>query len=370
MTARTSIDLEDVVASHGPDDPARFLAIADHFLTAGDLPAAAAALDRAHGLLPDDPGLARQRAGILDALAVREHGLVWRYVPAGTFLMGSEHGDPDERPVHPRRLGAFWITEIPLTWADACRLLGFRAPPDGDPLEDGDLPGGEALSREESLDLHERRKLRLQYCETETLVAEGWHAHEGPGCGVRRRNNDAPFTYDRKPMIAASIEEAHLLARRLSTPELRVGLPSEAQWEKAARGGLVGRRYAWGDTPPDRGRCDFDRPTEFRLTDPRDLPPNGYGLHGMCGGVWEWTSDVYDALAYHRAAEGDPGGPWISLAGRSTAEVPAEDEVERVLRGGSWCDCAEAVTVSFRMGRLAAHSESPSIGLRLVREPR
>ena len=82
-----TIDLDEVSASHGPDEPSRYIAIADHFLGLGDRAAAATALDRAHGLAPDDAGLARHRAAILDELAVTEHGLVWRYVPAGSFLM-------------------------------------------------------------------------------------------------------------------------------------------------------------------------------------------------------------------------------------------------------------------------------------------
>src|SRR5207245_2031851 len=109
------------------------------------------------------------------------------------------------------------------------------------------------------------------------------------------------------------------------------GLPSEAEWERAARGGLIGQRYSWGDERPDPSRCDFDHFEEFHLAEPRSLPPNGYGLYGMCGGVSEWTSSPYDALAYHpRRPDGGP------------------NPTNRVLRGGSSADGAEAVTVSFR----------------------
>jgi sulfatase modifying factor 1 len=352
-----TIRLEDVIASHGPDDPARFIAIADHFLTLEDLPAAAAALDRAYGLSPDDDGLARQRAAILDQLAVHEHGLIWRYVPAGTFLMGSDHGDPDERPVHPRRLAAFWITDAPITWSAFCALLGWSAPPDGWPPED------EALERHEAWDLGQSRKIQLQYCESETIEAlASWHEHEHTEGDVPRLDPAAPLRYDRKPMVGAALRQIERLAAHLSTPAMRYALPTEAQWEKAARGGLVGRRYAWGDEPPTRTRCDFDRMGDYRLGDPRELPPNGYGLHGMCGGVSEWTADVYDAQAYHRARAGDLGPP-------PADEAPTADEAQRVLRGGSWCDCAAAVTVSFRSACRPARAESPTVGFRLVRAP-
>src|SRR5262249_4847099 len=96
------IDLDEVIASHRDADVARYVAIADYFLVREDRAAAAVALDRAFGLAPDNSDIARQRAVILDELALREHDLAWRYVPAGTFLMGSATGDPDERPVHPR----------------------------------------------------------------------------------------------------------------------------------------------------------------------------------------------------------------------------------------------------------------------------
>lgn len=346
-----TFDLEEVAASHGPDEPARFIAIADYFLTADDPHAAAAALDRAYGLAPEDADLARHRASILDQLAVREHGMVWRYVPAGTFAMGSEHGDPDERPVHQRRLDAFWITDVPITWHDFCALLGWHLPPAGWPPDLAELEHFEwfgRFERYEQLLIVVRQKIRNEY---EDLAEESSHAGAGAEPAPPRR-------YDRKPMIAASIREAETLCARLSTAAIRCALPTEAQWEKAARGGLAGRRYAWGDAPPTRACCDFDRMGDYRVIDPRELPPNGYGLYGMCGGVSEWTADVYDALAYHRARAGDLARPTVP-----------EDTALGVLRGGSWTDCAGAVTVSHRSARHPARTISPTIGFRLVRAP-
>jgi formylglycine-generating enzyme required for sulfatase activity len=350
-----TIDLEDVLASHGPDDPARFIAIADHFLTADDPHAAAAALDRAYGLAPDDADLENHRAAILDQLAVQEHGLVWRYVPAGTFLMGSETGDPDERPVHPRRLPAFWITDAPVTWHDYCVLLGWSEPPQGWP------PEGTELERDERFEIAQAHKIRSRYCGTPLMDSQEWQAQiersftgEGPPPRI-----PVPGRFGRAPMVAVSVREAERLTARLSTAAVRYALPTEAQWEKAARGGLVGRRYAWGDAPPTRERCDFDRMGDYRLIDPRELPPNGYGLFGMCGGVSEWTADVYDALAYHRARAGDLSAP-----------TPPEDDALGVLRGGSWTDCADAVTVSYRTAYGTERAASPTIGFRLVRMTR
>lgn len=339
------MNAEAVLSSYGPDDPARFLVAADAFLLDGHKRLAASALDRAFALCPDDKDIARQRAAILDELALTVHGLVFRYVPAGTFLMGSEDGDPDERPVHPRRLDDFWICQVPISWAAFCRLLEFAPPPDGSPPDDED---------EDHFAYHNNNRIRLQYCEDETTAARDWHAHAGQEEweAVPRTDASKPETYETKPMIAVSVAEAEALAAALSFEKVVYTLPTEAEWEKAARGGRAGSKYSWGDAPPTLDLCDFGRMGDFRLRDPKTLPPNGYGIYGMCGGVLELTADTYDALAYHRASRGD-----LSPAGTA-----------RVLRGGSFTDCADAVTVSFRTAHGAGDDGScPNIGFRLVR---
>ncbi|MEW2353105.1 SUMF1/EgtB/PvdO family nonheme iron enzyme [Spirillospora sp. NPDC029432] len=333
---------------------------------AGDLRAAAAAYDRAYALDPEDAELAAARAALLDRLAITEHGLVFRYVPAGTFLMGSETGDPDERPVHPVRLGDYWITDAPVSWSAYCALMGWVPPPVGMPEE----------RPENAFGLYDTNKIRLQYCEDATTRAIGWHAHdprlwgrrEGEGPGPERRfgepprESDDPWGYDRKPMVSVPWDDAVALGEKLSTSKVRYRLPTEAEWERAARGGLPGRRYPWGDEPPTPERCDFGRFDDFSIRPVREKPPNGYGLYAMAGSVWEWTADRYDAEYYRHSPEADPAGPGTGS--------------ERVLRGGSWADCAETVTVSFRMSRPVSTDyrgggptwrQTPNIGFRLCR---
>lgn len=310
------MELSALIASYGDDDPSRFVVLADHFMVREDRAAAAAAIDRAFGLAPRDRDIALQRAAILDDLALEEHGLRWRYVPAGTFLMGSVYGDPDERPVHPRTLAAFWITDVPISWHRYSELRGWGRPGLSSRERDSENPLASSIN-----------------------------------IGVRWRYNH----HDHQPMIAASTGEAEQLAAHLtSVGPARYGLPSEPQWEKAARGGLVGAQYSWGDDPPTSARCDFERMGDYQLLDPRGFPANGYGLYSMCGGVSERTSDIYDALAYRRAAQGDFSPPPVN-------------EPERVLRGGSWVDCAQAVTVSYRMSRGDRQRATPTIGFRLIR---
>ena len=367
-----SFDREALLSAKGsgtPDEGEHWLVAADWFLSGGETALAASALDRAYGLLPDRSELARQRRGVLDELSIEEHGLVFRYVPAGTFLMGSSTGDPDERPVHARRVEPFWIAEVPMSWSAYCALAGYSQPPQGWPGNADPSMVDPREDRMRAFHLHEDNKIRLQYCESETTAAGDWHSHTGDTRfgSPPRANPSRVVVYDRKPMVAVSAVDAEEVAARMSSETVLYRLPFEAEWEKAARGGLIGAAWSWGDAPPTRERCDFDRFGAFHLLDPRSLPPNGYGLYGMCGGVAEWTGDRYDALAYHR----------VSVKGE-TVEPPERTDA-RVLRGGSWSDCAEAITVSFRSARVTSdwrqanvvgHAPAPNIGFRLVRVSR
>jgi formylglycine-generating enzyme required for sulfatase activity len=337
----------------------------------GDLESAATAYDRAYGSDPDDGDIATLRAGLLDRLARTERGLRLRYIPAGSFTMGSDTGDADEQPVHPVEVDAFWIMETPLSWAAFADLMGWTPPSDSLPVGEVELeaeegPGGVAFY------LREANKIRLQYCEDATTGAGDWHAHVEGGTlrevfGTSPRSDPRrPWQYERKPMVAIGWQDAEELGARLSTAELVWRLPTEAEWELAARGGLVGCQYPWGNEPPAHDRCDFDRFHEFSILPMRRFAPNGYGLYAMSGGVWEWTRDWYDAEFYRSSPARNPTGP---PAGR-----------EKVLRGGSWSDCAEVATVSFRNSRASESWRqpgwgphyTPNIGLRLCcvrREP-
>jgi formylglycine-generating enzyme required for sulfatase activity len=350
-----------------PEGDARALAeVADLLAADGNLEGAATVYDRAYGIEPNDAKIASARRDVLNRLAVVEHGLTFRYIPGGVFLMGCEQGEADERPWHPVWLSPYWLSETPISWAAYLRLMEWEAPPFAVP------PGSpqQAQGGDQPLFyLREANKLRLQYCETHTTRARDWHGHwrhaQGaatPGESPARDDAQAPPDYDAKPMVAVAWQEADELVERLTTPSIRYRLPTEAQWEKAARGGLIGRRYAWGDALPTPERCDFQRFGEFSIRPMTALPPNGYGLYAMCGGVWEWTRDWYDRDYYRNAPDSDPQGP--------------ETGEEKVLRGGSWADCAETVTVTFRMSRDSQSWRdanwgkhlSPNIGFRLCRQ--
>jgi formylglycine-generating enzyme required for sulfatase activity len=353
-------------------DPWLLLTLGRELEEDGNREGAATVYDRAYGLDPANEEVRVARARVLDALAVVEHGLKFRYIPGGPFLMGCNEGEPDERPWHPVWLSPFWLAEAPVSWGAYCRLMGWAPPPTAR-LPEGGGPAGVA-DQGALFILHNINKIRLQYCEDQTTRAVDWHAHlpevaanpTRAGFGVPPRTDPtAPWSYENKPMVAAAWQDALELADRLSTKDVLYHLPTEAQWEKAARGGLIGGRHAWGEEPPDAERCDFNRFGAFSLLPMRTFPANGYGLYAMNGCVWEWVRDWYDRDYYRTAADRDPEGP-------------AQGE-ERVLRGGSWSDCAEVVTVTFRMSRASAGwregfrqgaSPAPNVGFRLCRTVR
>lgn len=365
------MSIDALMASHGRSGhPREFLAMGRRLEETGEARTAATAYDRAFGLDPRDDSIVHARRFLLDRLAVVEHGLTFRYIPAGTFLMGSEAGDPDELPVHAVRLGDYWLSESPVTWAAYCDLMGWSAAPRGMPAEPAGPDRNEP--RRGLFALGSANKIRLRYCQDAASRARDWQApapehpmaerdEEIPPGAAQHDDPNRPRAYDERPMVSVSWQDAEDLCERITTEGIAYRLPTEAEWEKAARGGRIGSRYPWGDEPPDASRCDFDRFGAFSILPSHQFPPNDYGLYAMSGGVWEWTSDWYDAEYYRESPARDPRGP--------------ADGAARVLRGGSWADCAEAVTVSFRMARAGSSWRTgtwgghlaPNIGFRLCR---
>ncbi len=353
-----------------------FFSLAKEFQANGNLRMAATAYDRAYGLNPENHDIAIARKQILAQLAVVEHGMKFCYIPAGAFLMGSETGEADEQPIHPVELGDFWLSEMPVSWATYCELMKWELPPHACPAEKEPENHSASFGY-----LHEENKIRLQYCENTTERAMDWHAHcpqqewvdypsgKNPVTTQElfglpeRENQELPWGYGETPMVSISWQSAEELCHKISTGKISYRLPTEAEWEKSARGGLINCTYPWGNEPPNENRCDFNRFDQFSILPTRRFPPNGYDLYGMSGSVWEWTSDWYDALYYNESSCKNPKGP------------EEKKGPEKVLRGGSWADCADVLSVSFRMSRQATNWReecwgrhfTPNIGFRLCR---
>lgn len=380
------MDIETLLNSYEKSgDATAFFKIGQEYESQGNLELAATAYDRAYGIKPDAETIAGARSRVLDNLSIKEHGIVFRYVPAGTFLMGSEDGDPDEQPVHPVRLDAYWMSETPISWTKFCELMDFPSPLSRDRDEDWKERQSEEWLQAVYELLPDRikqgvdseishfitlayafnvdPKICLQYCEDETLRARDWHAHipdtkwssgetsEDIFGVVPRENTEAERQYSQKPVVSVASYTAMALCLRNSTGDITYRLPTESEWEKAARGGLIGAKYAWGNQAPTHDICDFDRFNEFSIRKSKQFLPNGYGLYAMCGGVQEWVSDYYDSQYYKNSPKLNPTG--------------AKDGQEYVLRGGSWADDADAVTVSYRAS--GRYGGSPNLGFRLCR---
>jgi formylglycine-generating enzyme required for sulfatase activity len=274
---------------------------------------------------------------VLEALTVVEHGMTFRYVPDGSFVMGDDVGEPDERPAHEVSVPGFWLSDTPISWAQFVRALDG---PSASVTMEPNL-GPLVRSMDGEFDHFLERdavKIRRRYCRDTTASAR----EENP--------------WGTKPAVAIPWNMADRLGMHLSSGTTKYRLPFECEWERAARGCFRDSEYPWGDEPPDDTRADFARFEDYSILPSRTFPPNDYGLFAMAGGVWEWCADHYDARYYDDSSREHP----ICVLPQSVAGR------QHVVRGGSWADDAGVLRVSFRAALERAHC--PNVGFRLVRK--
>ena len=273
--------------------------------------------------------------------------------------MGSDEFYPEERPVRTRTVDGFFMDEHPVTAAEfrrfvretryvtvAERELDPDDYPDADPelLLPGSLVFRKTAGR---VDLRDVRNWWAY------VPGAFWKRPGGPGTTINGR--------DRHPVVHVAYEDA-----RAYTGWAGKSLPTEAEWEYAARGGLDGARFAWGDAEvvdgyPMANSWQGEFPWQnlcldgYAGTSPvGSFPPNGYGLHDMTGNVWEWTCD---AAANGHAPESPCCGP------------PAEERIpRRVIKGGSHL-CAPNYCLRYRPAARqfeAVDTSTGHIGFRCV----
>ena len=227
-------------------------------------------------------------------------------IPAGTFEMGSadEEAYDNEQPVHTVHLDAFYMDEYEVTNAQ------FKAFVDANPQWQKD-------------------RIEDRFHDGDYLGHWGNTHPSGKA--------DHPVTY---VSWYAAMAYAEWAGKRL---------PTEAEWEYAARGGLAGQKYPWGDTisPADANYGEHVNDT----TPVGQYPANGYGLYDMAGNVWEWCLDAFDSDFY--AVSDDSRNP---IAGEMSIQELRENSTSiprypsRVLRGGSRYDFAQTLRVANRNG--------------------
>jgi formylglycine-generating enzyme required for sulfatase activity len=237
---------------------------------------------------------ARLRASRDPLGALEQHGLEWVTVPAGEFMMGS-NGSNDEKPIHRVHLSAYQIARHPVT--NAQYELFVKA--------------------------------------TSYAAPKHW------------KNGEIPAGKEKHPVVYVTWQNAQAFCVWAG-----VRLPTEAEWEKAARG-TDERKYPWGNEPPTVDLCNFNG--NVGDTTPVGLYPKGaspYDALDMAGNVWEWVNDWYDSDYYSVSPRDNPQGP---AAGSS-----------RVLRGGSWGNNGYDVRSAYRFSNLPDYWFSLS-GFRCVR---
>jgi formylglycine-generating enzyme required for sulfatase activity len=283
--------------------------------------------------------------------------MVW--IPTGKFVMGAMDGAADEQPMHDVRITGFWMDKTEVTNEQFARFVaatGYVTTAERTP-NSKDFPGvpPENLVAG-ALTFSPPEKIEsLEDASAWWVFTPGasWRHPEGPESSIAGR--------EKHPVVQISWDDAAAFARWAGKR-----LPTEAEWEYAARGGLNHNPYVWGREKVPNGRWMANIwqglfPTENSAADGHagtapvsSYPANGFGLFDMAGNVWEWCADRYLPNYYTRERRQDPKGP-------EKSHDPDEPGVEkRVTRGGSFM-CSDIYCKGYRPS--ARMKSSPDTGL-------
>lgn len=263
-------------------------------------------------------------------------GMKMIFIKGGKFDIGDtfDEGDEDEKPVHRVSVDDFYLSESEVTvgqFREFVKATGYMT----------EAENGEGM-----------------YAWNGSLwISQIGLYWDKPGFSQS----------DDYPVVGVSWNDAVAFTEWLSKRSgLKYRLPSEAEWEFAAREGGKKIKYSWGNSEPDGSNCNYaDSNTSFTWADKnhndryintapaKSYPPNSLGLYDMNGNVWEWCSDWYDGDYYKNDIKEKPNGP-------SSGSV-------KVLRGGSWSSRAWYLRCSYRY-RFAPAFRLYLIGFRVARQ--
>lgn len=297
----------------------------------------------------------RQAPGSAVRVAELGHDLV--RLAGGAFQMGSEEFYPDERPVHRRVVGPFWIDRFAVTnrqFAAFVAETGYVTVAERE-LDPADFPGADPADLVPGA---------MVFTPTAGPVAlndwrqwwrwepgASWRQPGGPGSSIDRLGDH--------PVVHVGFEDATAYA---DWAGLR--LPTEAEHEYAARGGRDGARFAWGEDPYPGGeamantwlgRFPYENLGVGGTAPVGSYPANGFGLFDLIGNVWEWTTDFYTPWHARPETTVPPTTQPNLLASDDSGDAAGADE-RRVLKGGSFL-CSPDYCLRFRPAARSPQSE-------------
>jgi len=294
--------------------------------------------------------------------------MIW--IPAGRFLMGSDDpAFPDAQPIHEVLVSGFWMDEHEVTnaeFAEFVKATGYITVAER-PLDPKDYPGvpKENLVIGSPVFAPPEREVSLddpgQWWRY--VAGANWYHPQGPLSSIMNKPND--------PVVQVCYVDAGAYAKWAGKR-----LPTEAEWEYAAKGGKENKKYYWGEELKPAGKWMANIfqgtfPNKNSLEDGyaflapvRSFPPNAYGLYDMEGNVWEWCSDYYRPDYYQTSEKENPKGP-------ATSYDPDEPNVvKRVVRGGSFL-CSDQYCIRYKAGSRGkgeVKSASNNLGFRCVKD--
>jgi sulfatase modifying factor 1 len=314
------------------------------------------------------------------ALNAAPVGMKW--IPAGTFTMGTSDPKsmPNERPAHKVKLDGFWMDDHLVTNAEFEKFInktGYittaEQKPNWEELKkqlppNTPKPDERLLVPGSSVFTPPNHAVPLDNLNAwwSWVPGANWRHPEGPESNIKGRENH--------PVVHISWEDANAYAKWAGKR-----LPTEAEWEYAARGGLENKRFPWGNQFKPKGKFMANtfqgkfpyqpKPEDgYITTSPiKSFPPNAYGLYDIVGNVWEWTADLYHENAHQEIAKQgvchNPKGP------KTTFNPHSPYAPSRVIKGGSFL-CHVDYCESYRPS--ARRAETPDtgtshIGFRLVK---